>query len=510
MAVKVDLSVNDGSFNAKLRQAVSSFKTFVAGIKGAKTAQEALNNAIKACPMGLITTAATVAGEALYKYINGVYDAEEAQKALDAELEHTALQLRNMKADSDFDIAIAKAAGTSSKELAKMRVEAAKARLAIADLNYDKVTAIDSKASKEQVDEARRMQQEAEQALNEANRARTLLTVQEINKTGEYKEKKKKTTKPKKEEDSYAEDSITAQEKLVDELTKKWKNAAAAVKDDYAKQLEEAKYKLDVMTGKETFDPSKLAPIVDKTGQTPMADIAPKEGLTIPVKLEIESPYQKLTAEIQRLKGEMHGVFDPAEVQAYNERIAELQKQLGTYEGKVKEGGEASQQAYSRAAQGINLIGSALNNIEDPGAKIMATIGQAIATIALSYAETLAKDKTSKSNIWLFIASAAAAMVSMVSTISQIHSATGYAQGGVVKGNSYSGDNMMAQGPGGELVGLNAGEVVLTRAMASNLANSLQSPMSMMRIVGEVQGERIVLVANRFLKRSGQGEIVTW
>ena len=510
MAVKVDLSVNDGSFNAKLRQAVSSFKTFVAGIKGAKTAQEALNNAIKACPMGLITTAATVAGEALVKYVAGVYDAEKAQADLATEIENTISQLDTMKSESDFHIAIAKAAGASRKELYNMRMEAAQAAASLASIAYFDAAAKAPSHRPDNFEEIKNAYLKAQQRVDDLLKEGLVDWTAEKYKTGPYKEKKKKTTKPKKEEDQYAEDSITAQEKLVDELTKKWKNAAAAVKDDYAKQLDEAKYKLDVMTGKETFAPSKLAPIVDKTGRTPMADIAPKEGLTIPVKLEIESPYQKLTAEIQRLKGEMHGVFDPAEVQAYNERIAELQKQLGTYEGKVKEGGEASQQAYSRAAQGINLIGSALNNIEDPGAKIMATIGQAIATIALSYAETLAKDKTNKSNIWLFIASAAAAMVSMVSTISQIHSATGYAQGGIVKGNSYSGDNMMAQGPGGELVGLNAGEVVLTRAMASNLANSLQSPMSMMRIVGEVQGERIVLVANRFLKRSGQGEIVTW
>jgi hypothetical protein len=82
-----------------------------------------------------------------------------------------------------------------------------------------------------------------------------------------------------------------------------------------------------------------------------------------------------------------------------------------------------------------------------------------------------------------------------------------------VKGNSYSGDNVpaMVGGAGGELVGLDAGEVVLTRAMQGSLARQLQgNGGGGMQIVGELSGEKIVLVANRYFRRTGQGEIVTW
>jgi hypothetical protein len=94
----------------------------------------------------------------------------------------------------------------------------------------------------------------------------------------------------------------------------------------------------------------------------------------------------------------------------------------------------------------------------------------------------------------------------MVSTIATIHSATGYAQGGIVKGNSYSGDNIY----GGPDAMVNAGELVLTKAQQGNLASQLQSNGGGMRVVGEIRGESIVLVANRYFKRTGQGEIVTW
>jgi hypothetical protein len=96
----------------------------------------------------------------------------------------------------------------------------------------------------------------------------------------------------------------------------------------------------------------------------------------------------------------------------------------------------------------------------------------------------------------------------MATTISTIHSLTGYAEGGkvrgggIIEGNSYSGDNIPIMA--------NAGEIVLNRSMQANLASSLQGHGSGMHIVGQISGEKIVLVANRYFKRTGQGEIVTW
>ena len=76
------------------------------------------------------------------------------------------------------------------------------------------------------------------------------------------------------------------------------------------------------------------------------------------------------------------------------------------------------------------------------------------------------------------------------------------AAGGWVGGSSYSGDNVPAL--------LNSGEVVLNKAQQGNIASQLQDGSRQMQIVGEIEGEKIVLVANRSLKRSGRGELVTW
>jgi hypothetical protein len=128
----------------------------------------------------------------------------------------------------------------------------------------------------------------------------------------------------------------------------------------------------------------------------------------------------------------------------------------------------------------------------------------------MAYSDALAKDQTTKFNIWGFIAAAAASTISMATTIAAIHSQTGYAEGGIIKGNTYSGDMIPANGGS---IGLNAGEVVLNRAQSGVLASQLEGSAGGFRngqIVGRIEGEKIVLVANRYFRRTGQGEILTW
>ena len=131
---------------------------------------------------------------------------------------------------------------------------------------------------------------------------------------------------------------------------------------------------------------------------------------------------------------------------------------------KMNQTANESQRSFSLAATAVNAMGSALGNIKDPGVQIMGMIGQAIASIALGFAQASAKE--GKGGIWYWIAATAAGLATMVATISSIHSATGYAQGGIVKGNSYSGDNIY----GGPDAMVNAGELVLTKAQQNNLA----------------------------------------
>ena len=166
--------------------------------------------------------------------------------------------------------------------------------------------------------------------------------------------------------------------------------------------------------------------------------------------------------------------------------------------------------AFGLAAQAAQGFGAALSGIEDPAAKAAGTVVSAIASIALGFAMASSNANTAGTG-WGWLAWLGAGMSAMATTIATIHSLTGYAEGGMIKGNSYSGDNIGGIVDGSQLVGLNAGELVLNKAQQSTLAQNLQgNGGGGMRVVGEIQGEKIVLVANRYFKRTGQGEIVTW
>ena len=153
---------------------------------------------------------------------------------------------------------------------------------------------------------------------------------------------------------------------------------------------------------------------------------------------------------------------------------------------------------WRNAGTAISAVGSAMGQIEDPAAKVMGTVAQAIATIALTYAASLKGTFTP----WDWIAGAASGLATMIGVISAIHSATGYATGGMVEGNTYSGDQIPAM--------LNAGEVVLTKAQQSTLASQLQEGgMRNLNLSGRIRGTDIILSVDRTLSLEGK-QLLTW
>jgi hypothetical protein len=191
-----------------------------------------------------------------------------------------------------------------------------------------------------------------------------------------------------------------------------------------------------------------------------------------------------------------------------NEKLKELNIdpiKINFETGDLAKTGKDTEKSWKQAAQAVASVGSAMQQIEDPGIKIAGIIGSAIANIALGFAE--ASKKEGKGGVWYWIAATAAGLATMITTISSIHSATGYADGGIVKGNHYSGDNIN----GGEAM-VNAGELVLNKAQQSTLASQLQDGNGGGGgyLPSHVSGEQIYVVLNRYLKRTGRGELVTW
>ena len=198
-------------------------------------------------------------------------------------------------------------------------------------------------------------------------------------------------------------------------------------------------------------------------------------------------------------------------VEQINKQLAQLKLdpiQLDFKTGNIKKETKEMNDSWKSAAQAVQAVGGALSSIEDPAAKIMGTVAQAIATIALAYAEASLQAAKNPANAgWGWIAFAATGLATMFSTIAAVHSATGYANGGMIKGNTYSGDQLMAQGPDGGLIGLNAGEIVLNKAAQGNLASQLNDNSNATpRLVAEVSAEQIRFVIRNNRRRENISE----
>lgn len=159
------------------------------------------------------------------------------------------------------------------------------------------------------------------------------------------------------------------------------------------------------------------------------------------------------------------------------------------------------------AGSAMNTLGGAINSLEDPSAKVAGIVMQAIGNVALGFSHALATPK----DPWSWIAFAAAGTATMISTIAAIHSATGYAQGGLVDGRgggfvgglAYSGDNVGN-------VRLDSGELVLNHAQQNNLANALRTDGESRetQLHAVVKGEDIYLALGNYRHRTGKGEYV--
>ena len=189
------------------------------------------------------------------------------------------------------------------------------------------------------------------------------------------------------------------------------------------------------------------------------------------------------------------------EVNAFREKLGMKPIEIGiTTNGKggsTVDTAKQTENAWSAAASAIQSIGGALQQIEDPSAKVAGIVMQAVANIALAFSQASVQAAAGGPFAW--IAATVSGIATMVGTIAAIKNVTqGFADGGMVRGNSYSGDNIVAR--------LNSGEGVLTaagvrnaQAMASNT-----NPMGGMQLEALVSGESLRLVlANNASRRGG-------
>lgn len=124
-----------------------------------------------------------------------------------------------------------------------------------------------------------------------------------------------------------------------------------------------------------------------------------------------------------------------------------------------------------KVASSISEIGSAFQDlgsaIQMPELNVMGTIAQAIANVALGFAEAQKSPANTAGGVFTWVGAALTGLGAMTSIIASIKSATAYAEGGIINGRTSIGDLNIAR--------VNNGEMILNGRQQQNLFNAIDN-----------------------------------
>lgn len=258
--------------------------------------------------------------------------------------------------------------------------------------------------------------------------------------------------------------SIAEVKARIAELNKAYEMAGdATTRDRIRIQIEDLKRELEMMS-------------------TPLTGL----GQVVPLSVELlDTSKEKLAADMEELRKRLG--LEPIK----------LGVEVGTDGKGTVETAKQTEKAWGAAANAISAIGGALQQIEDPSAKVAGIIMQAVANIALGFATATTQAAAGGPFAWIAATVAGIAnMISAVTAIKQVTSSGKFADGGIIGGNSYSGDNLTAS--------VNSGELILNRAQQNTIASQLQGGAVNIHMQGVVSGHDILLVASNYASSAGK------
>ena len=268
-----------------------------------------------------------------------------------------------------------------------------------------------------------------------------------------------KTTKPKDDKNALTPEEKKALQERAEEITNQFENNPIKISIDYSPaQIKD-----------------KIKELQTKLDNTPLKI----NGVYNPEVDKIKGQIESLQEELKPSKS----IVDEEEfTNSITRGIESSKKALQDWDDAQTRSKEQKLEEFNQIGEGVQNMGSMFASISqltgDENIAIMGIIGQAIANIALSFSKAMANHKSI--TIWDWIGAAATGLATMVSIMGTIKQQTsGYATGGVVGGNSYTGDNL--------LVRVNSKERILT-AKQNKALNEGLAQINAMDQVGRLYG----------------------
>ena len=193
------------------------------------------------------------------------------------------------------------------------------------------------------------------------------------------------------------------------------------------------------------------------------------------------------------------------EIIKINEEVEESEvdaaKIIEDAERRKQEAANKTAHIFSLQIDALNSLSSAFstlgNAFESDELNIASIVLGAIANIAKAYSEASAKQAEGSITGWDWLAFSVAGLAQVAGVIAQIHSLTGYANGGIIGGNSYTGDKVLAR--------VNSGEMILNPSQQANLFNMINGGISTGgEVKFRIEGSTLVGVLNNYTKKTGR------
>lgn len=231
----------------------------------------------------------------------------------------------------------------------------------------------------------------------------------------------------------------------------------------------------------------------------------------------VKAPLVAMEEELDKLRESLRNAATPEEYQHLNGEFKMLEENIKKFKGedkleamakaakKADEEIQALKETWTSVSNAIGSVGDMLQAIENPAAKVAGLVAEAVATVAMTFAQALGKAK----GPWDWIAAAAAGTATMISTVSAIkevtksNSAGSFSGGGIVPGTPNGGGDST-------YIFASPGELVLNRAQTQSIAQQLEAGQasSVGSVSSIISAEQISVIVNNRLRRIGKEAIL--